>query len=122
MRPAFLKRTKDGYKGSNAVIILVDGDAWAVDEGCMIKFESTKLDSFVESSLVPIAQGPNEMLIELKKPESNEPSKFKFKAQTLFMTPNIFGQGLSLFIDGTCVADLSIEALKALGPCERTFH
>ena len=122
MRQTFLKRTKDGFQGSNAVIILVDGDAWAVDDQAMVKFDSVKLDEFIESVLVPIAQAPVEMKIEIKKKDSNEPTKFKFKAHSLFMTPNIFGQGLSLFVDGNYVADLSIEALSRLSKDERQFH
>lgn len=98
----------------DAILAFVDGQGYAIKECGIVGFDPCKLDSFIADCMVPIAQGREKMLIELKDQEGNVSAPFRFSGHSLFMSPNVFGRGLTLYVNGAKVVPLSVEQLKLL--------
>lgn len=114
---------------TNPILAMLDHKTlYAFDESekKAIGVPSEKVHPFITESMVPLLQKPHDLgpsTVELRDDQGKVVAPYKFKANCILMSPNIFGKGLTLWIDGQKVVALDMAAWKRVANFKDTiFH
>lgn len=103
------QRETTNHNFSNIHILICDFIAFALIDKYIHQQKAENLDPFLEEEMVPVCILPAESLIEIRKEDESFVPPFRVKGRSVSLSPQFFGQGYRLYINGSHCLDLSLD-------------